>query len=613
MNLQRKSSMSPPPPKKMRPMRYRIMLIFGVFILVLVVVLAVVIEKISRDIVLEQVETHLVSEAENAAKLIDHSIKNDFKQLETISHMSMFRDTLLSYKEKAIRLEKEERNVCFKDLYLIDNKGVGYFSDGKIEDASANKFFLKAAEGKNYLSEPYFDRFGTFCISASIPIYDNDSSKQVIGVLLADYDGLALNEYIEDIVVGKTGFCYILGKTGVVIAHPNEKYVMAQEDLIAQSKEKEAYISIANFVKYALSTGKGDVKFYTLDEERFIVSFAKIPRTGWTVIVKAPVDEFLKKTDRLRFFIIIISLITLSVALFIIFILADKITNPIMKVVSILRKISEGNLNVSLNYQENATDEIALLENSMFDMVEKLKAIVIRIERNVKSLSDVIKQINGASQQLSQGANEQAASTEEVSSAMLEMRSNIVQNANNAKMTEKVSLKVQEGVANVKKKAKEANQAHYLIDEKITVISDIAFKTNILALNAAIEAAQAGKHGKGFSVVATEVRKLAEQSKAAAEEIIALVKKSGELSDKAGESLSEIIPDIGQVGNLVQNISTASIEQNVGTEQVNNAIQQLNHVAQRNAATSEELATTSEEMEAQASRLKEAISYFKFR
>ena len=149
------------------------------------------------------------------------------------------------------------------------------------------------------------------------------------------------------------------------------------------------------------------------------------------------------------------------------------------------------------------------------------------------------------------------------------------------------------------------------INEKIGVINDIAKQTNILALNAAVESARAGEHGRGFAVVAAEVRKLAENSRAAADEIIDLAQKSLDITDGAVEKMSQVVTKIGDSNSMIQEIAAASAEQNNGVEQVNNAIQELNRVTQQNASVSEELASSSEELSSQAEQQKEMIAYFK--
>jgi methyl-accepting chemotaxis protein len=148
------------------------------------------------------------------------------------------------------------------------------------------------------------------------------------------------------------------------------------------------------------------------------------------------------------------------------------------------------------------------------------------------------------------------------------------------------------------------------IAEKIVIIEEIARQTNLLALNAAIEAARAGEHGKGFAVVAAEVRKLAERSGQAAGEISELSSTTVNISEKAGEMLAKLVPDIQRTADLIQEIAAATGEQNAGAEQINKAIQQLDQVSQQNAASSEEMAATSEELASQSKHLQQTMSFF---
>jgi methyl-accepting chemotaxis protein len=157
----------------------------------------------------------------------------------------------------------------------------------------------------------------------------------------------------------------------------------------------------------------------------------------------------------------------------------------------------------------------------------------------------------------------------------------------------------------------ETVKAMMQIADKISIIEDIAYQTNMLALNAAIEAARAGEHGKGFAVVAAEVRKLAERSQIAASEISTLTGDSVKVAEKAGKLLEKMVPDIQKTAELVQEITAASEEQSSGVGQINSAMQQLDKVTQQNAAGSEELAATAEEMQAQSENLTQVVSFFR--
>lgn len=314
--------------------------------------------------------------------------------------------------------------------------------------------------------------------------------------------------------------------------------------------------------------------------------------------------------------ILVTSFIVMGVIIFIIIlasiILTRSIAIPIRDIVSHLGTIAKGNLTKKVATKHlSRKDELGILYSSMEEMVFKLNEIVTSIKQNTLQIATASQQLSGTSQQLSQGANEQAASVEEVSSTIEQITANINQNSENSLQTEKISVASAQGIENVNKSSKESLNSIKVISEKITIINDIAFQTNILALNAAVEAARAGEHGKGFAVVAAEVRKLAERSKVAADEIMNLSSQSVRITEDAGKQMDTILPEIKKTAQLVQEISSASQEQSNGASQVNNAIQQLNNVTQQNASASEELATSAEELAGQASTLNDIISFFK--
>jgi methyl-accepting chemotaxis protein len=270
-------------------------------------------------------------------------------------------------------------------------------------------------------------------------------------------------------------------------------------------------------------------------------------------------------------------------------------------------EIAQGNLTVTLR-ERSPQDK---LMQALVAMVGGLTRTVTEIRTIAGEVSSASVAISQAAGQVSSGASAQAASSEEASSSMEEMGSNIKQNADSAQQTEKIATKSAKDAQESGKCVLEAVSAMKEIATKISIIEEIARQTNLLALNAAIEAARAGEHGKGFAVVAAEVRKLAERSQKAAGEINHLSGTTVKVSEKAGEMLDKLVPDIQKTAELVQEITAASKEQDAGAEQINKALQQLEKVIQQNASAAEEMASTTEELTGQSDQLMSALGFFR--
>ncbi|MCG8580863.1 MAG: methyl-accepting chemotaxis protein [Bacteroidales bacterium] len=295
----------------------------------------------------------------------------------------------------------------------------------------------------------------------------------------------------------------------------------------------------------------------------------------------------------------------------IVFIYINKILKkPLEESINQVKELSEGNLQIKTQ-QSEASHELGVLTNSIDSLLSKLRSVIGDVSVSADSLVSASGQVSSTSEQLSQGANEQAASVEEISSTTEEIAANVEQNTSNAITTKDISSNAKNGLESVMAKAMESFSATQAIAEKISVINDIAFQTNILALNAAVEAARAGENGKGFAVVAAEVRKLAESSRLAADDIISKADNSLILAREAGRELETMLPQVNNTTQLVEEIAAASSEQHSATTQVNASIMELSNVTQQNSAAAEELASSAEELSSQAENLKEMMAFFR--
>jgi methyl-accepting chemotaxis protein len=269
--------------------------------------------------------------------------------------------------------------------------------------------------------------------------------------------------------------------------------------------------------------------------------------------------------------------------------------------------IADGNLTVEVRpLSDRDTLGVALQR-----MVGKLREVVGEATVASENVSSGSQELSATAEQLSQGATEQASSAEEASASMEEMAANIKQNADNAAQTEKIARQSSIDAQASGEAVSRAVSAMQTIAEKITIVQEIARQTDLLALNAAVEAARAGEHGRGFAVVASEVRKLAERSQTAAAEISTMSSQTVKAAQDAGEMLARLVPDIKKTAELVTEISAACREQDIGGDQINQAIQQLDKVTQQNASASEEMSATSEELAAQSEQLQTSIAYFR--
>lgn len=308
--------------------------------------------------------------------------------------------------------------------------------------------------------------------------------------------------------------------------------------------------------------------------------------------------------------LIIAAVIIGAISLLVGITMALRIRSRLGMAVATVDRFAMGDMTVPIS-KVNAKDEIGKVLTALAHMQENLIGILGTIRSVGNGITTGSNELRQTARQVSDGVNDQASSIQETSAAMEEMTAGIRQNAKNSEETEKVSERMAQEATRCADAMTQTAAAMKDISAKILVVEEITRKIELLALNASVEAARAGEHGRGFAVVASEVSRLAEISKQAASEIQDASADGREAAENTNRLLTDLLPEITRVKDLVQGISAASDEQSVGADEINVAIHRLNSVVQQNAAAAQQMAATSASIAGQGNDLQKSMAQFK--
>ncbi|MGN6805250.1 MAG: methyl-accepting chemotaxis protein [Trinickia sp.] len=303
--------------------------------------------------------------------------------------------------------------------------------------------------------------------------------------------------------------------------------------------------------------------------------------------------------------------------------LVAAVVRPIDSVIRHFERIASGDLTGAIDTSRN--NEMGRLVTALKQMQTALASTVGRVRSGSEAIMHGAREIASGNADLSQRTEEQASSLQQTASNMEELTATVRQNADHAReanaLADEASLTATRGgevVSDVVRTMEDIASSSNQIGDISGVIEGIAFQTNILALNAAVEAARAGEQGRGFAVVAGEVRSLAQRSASAAKEIKALIAQSADkvqagttLVARAGTTMQEVVGAVQRVTDIIGKISTASVEQSNGIDQIGQAVMQMDTVTQQNAALVEEAAAAAASLEEQAAQLEAAVAAFR--
>jgi len=632
--------------KKRFSLRKKLMLIFGLLILggsSVEVVLAVL---IARKAVTEKIETHLIDKAADVAEIIDARIQATLQFVEGVARMPDLRDSSLSYRQKAQILVHEAGHNARVDYFGVSTmEGYRYGTeDGEPLYVGDRDWFLAASSGKSFVAEPRISRISnTMKIVYAVPIISDNN--QIVGVLSAAVEANLLSEAIKDIVLGKRGYCYILGLTGNTIADKDIGFVEDQYNSIEEAKTDPTQAPLASFEKQALQAQKAGIGYYDNDGVSVISSYAKSKLSGWTIIMTAPYNELMSSVNEMSLLMNLIWFIIFVSALVVVYFVARRIVKPIQKLVEALRDIAQGEGDLTVRMVISGNDEVTDLSEYFNETIEKISVTIKSIGANsnimeeigselasnmsetASSINQISTNIDGVKQQvLTQAASvtETAATVEEIIRTIKQLSSSI--EAQSASVAQS-SSSIEQMVANITSISQTLNKSDTIVKELVSatgdgkvalvtsntvtqkiaeesgslmeassVIQHIASQTNLLAMNAAIEAAHAGEAGKGFAVVADEIRKLAEDSATQGKTITTTLKMlSSEIETLSASSktvegkFNAIFTLAAQVKEMSDRLTEAMREQANGSNEVLTAIKNINAVTTEVQFGSEEM------------------------
>ncbi|MDP4153886.1 MAG: methyl-accepting chemotaxis protein [Bacillota bacterium] len=574
---------------------------------------------------LHSAATEAMSNFTNQAAVgLTQTLNSYYKELHILATEDLFTD-IVGNKE-AITNELKDFSVVMgnRDVYVTDKNGNGYSAKGKNISIGDSDYFKTAIKGDYAISDPTDNKdTGGLDLFIAAPI--KKPTGEVTGLIVACRDGNELSSLISTVTYGKTGKAFMINGKGMTVAHSNKDNVTNHDNNIEKAKTDPAFQGLADIEKKMTERATG-IGQYSYANETKLVSYHPVDGTDFSLALPVPINEVYASssslTKSINLYVIFFIIVSIVLSIF----LAYMISKPYKEMIGVTERISNGDLSLGLNNKPKFREE-ALLIAAINHMVENLNNVLSNINSAADQVATGAKQVSVSSVTLAKEASESASSLEELTASVEEITSQTESNSHDAKEANRLVDDIRENANRCKSSMDTLLDAMTKISDSsksitkiIKTIDDIAMQTNILALNAAVEAARAGVQGKGFAVIADEIRDLADRSAKAAKETESMIAgsiKNAEYgagtTNETAEMLSSIAKKIETATTLIDSIATASNEQALGLSQVNQGIVQVSSVVESNSAVSEESAAASEELSGQAEMLKQQVNTFKLK